>query len=102
MFHFLKPLFKVQYAHLPGRTKNAVVGGMSLNIVGMAAAVSCERSLVFVAPIVLWREPWTRTTLGAFIVWWAVFMCVHNPARLAVVAVCLFFSAKEKSRKLFF
>ena len=73
---------------------------MSLSLVGMAAAVSCERSLIFVAPLVLWREPWTRSTFGSFCVWWFAFLWLHMPARLAVVLVSLFFSAKKKTEML--
>ena len=60
---------------------------MSLAVAGIAAAVACERSLVFVAPLLLWRERWDRRLAGTFVVYYVVMLFLSVYSRVAVAAV---------------
>ena len=60
---------------------------MSLAVAGVAAAVACERSLIFVAPLLLWRERWDRKLLGIFFLYYLIMIFLSVYSRVAVVAV---------------
>ena len=63
---------------------------MSLNVLGVAAAVACERSLIFVAPLLLWRERWDRKLIMIFFVYYFVMLFLSVYSRVAVAAVSLY------------